>query len=647
MNESSSQPRATGLAIPRLYKATVQSAMSVERPLAERATAAMIVSKWELDKAPRNRAPWPEELLAILVLQRLQGEAQSYGERLLERILDGHTQAVAEGFRAALKPGGAPDEGIQVSADPGPKELTGEVDGSRVAGVDRLDAPPPVEDEDYPFESPPVEDEDYEVPKPRDAEDKDMVNLAEDERKDPTTEEGPQAGDAKDGFHLVEEQAAGLRRILSDIKKRRKEVRLSGSAGSGKSTLMRTLTRELRDRGIPYVLLGPTNQAARRLAHLTEGEAGTIHQLIYGAPEETPTGELIFPPARLPTDTDGNPLVDPSGVYVVDESSMVGSTLANDLRGLIHGTIVWVGDAGQLPPVGEPPGVDLAHAEVILQQIHRQAESSPVLAMATAVRKIEWEDKRPRVWDLTKKFKVPFVSGGTGLVASNLLHLHQHGRPDAVALTWMNKTRHAVNRRYRGLCGATNPLHVGERLVVCANHYGRRLLNGDVLKVVSIRWDPIPDWFGGCLGSVLATVMVEGQKEPIYTTDTLLAIQIDETGPMKGKTERKIWMEALATARSTIETVLTKDSERMLLFGRTLSNILLLDYAYCMTVHRFQGSQASAILVAWTQDAMWNGTKKDTEAGRRKWFKETRCWLYTAMTRTSDYLQIISVPFEA
>ncbi|WP_243663175.1 AAA family ATPase [Rhodothermus marinus] len=56
---------------------------------------------------------------------------------------------------------------------------------------------------------------------------------------------------------------------------------LTGSAGTGKTLLIRHLVQALHQRRIKYALAAPTGRAARLLADRTGEDARTLHSLIY------------------------------------------------------------------------------------------------------------------------------------------------------------------------------------------------------------------------------------------------------------------------------------------------------------------------------------------------------------------------------
>lgn len=558
-------------------------------PLPERVTAAVLVLRWEgrWREPPPDRSPWPDDLIEP-ILSRLDPKEVP---RLWGRIMAGRN---LDDFERAW------EEWDIEKAEPIPGKRCGEC-----RSLVYLSPSGPVckkghggaeeDDEDakiIPFPASPSDD-DYDF--------------------------------SEVSIPLSDEQRKGLTTLLKAIDSRKREVRLSGVAGCGKTTLMRAL---LDTTSRTVYLLAPTNQARKRLAEVTKSsETSTLHAFIYPRPEETPTGELIFPDPRLREE------VDPTAVFVVDEASMVGRRVADHFRSIARsGTIVWVGDPEQLPPVGEPPGVDLGNAEVKLTEIHRQAAGSPALALATEVRLATFPPQK-YMRQIALKHNIRWLSGGPDTVSSRLFADHKAGR-DAVALAWSNDDRRAINRTYRANAGATDPLHPYERIVICSNHYHLGLLNGDVLFVESVTWEPAPVWLSGCIGNNIGTVRIPGRQHPIYVTDTLLCA------------DKKTWAAAVAVARAAADQVFPEESPAHTHMVRAINSIVHCDYAYCMTTHRFQGSQADSIYLAWAHDWTWNPRWRGSAQVAEGRFLDTRRWLYTSLTRTKTDLTIISLERE-
>lgn len=159
-------------------------------------------------------------------------------------------------------------------------------------------------------------------------------------------------------------------------------VILTGGPGTGKTTTVRGMLHVFEALGLTIQLAAPTGRAAKRLSELCGMEARTIHRLLeagYGA-----GGRLAFQrSATNPLDCD---------VVILDEVSMADIALMQALvEALPHGArLVLVGDADQLPPVG--PGNflrDLIASGKVptthLTEIFRQAQQSDIVMNAHAI----------------------------------------------------------------------------------------------------------------------------------------------------------------------------------------------------------------------------------------------------------------------
>jgi len=161
---------------------------------------------------------------------------------------------------------------------------------------------------------------------------------------------------------------------------------ITGGPGTGKTTLIRSITAVFDSFGKNIVLSAPTGRAAKRLAQVTGRKASTIHRLLrFNLNDET------FERNR------DNPIA--ADVVIIDEASMVDTNLMFHLLNAIHITsrLILVGDVFQLPSVG-PGNVlsDLIQSQTIqtfeLKEIFRQARTSPIIANAHRIRKGETID---------------------------------------------------------------------------------------------------------------------------------------------------------------------------------------------------------------------------------------------------------------
>ena len=158
---------------------------------------------------------------------------------------------------------------------------------------------------------------------------------------------------------------------------------LTGGPGTGKTTCLKGVLALFEEMGLETALAAPTGRAAKRLGELCDTEASTIHRLLETG-FDPGSGNLVFS-----HDAD-NPLeVD---AVIVDETSMVDIVLMAALLAALPGDcrLVLVGDPDQLPSVG--PGnlfSDLIRSQIVptvrLTEIFRQAAQSAIVRNAHMV----------------------------------------------------------------------------------------------------------------------------------------------------------------------------------------------------------------------------------------------------------------------
>jgi len=174
-------------------------------------------------------------------------------------------------------------------------------------------------------------------------------------------------------------------RVLSDEQRRAVATAatrgcfvLTGGPGVGKTTTTRALVRCLQALGRSVALAAPTGKAARRLGEVVGLEARTLHRLLGAGPG----GFRHNADDPLPYDS-----------LIVDEASMLDTQLARAVvRAVGPGAqLILVGDADQLPSVG--PGQvlrDLLASGRVpaarLETVFRQAALSQIVTNAHRIR---------------------------------------------------------------------------------------------------------------------------------------------------------------------------------------------------------------------------------------------------------------------
>jgi exodeoxyribonuclease-5 len=366
------------------------------------------------------------------------------------------------------------------------------------------------------------------------------------------------------------QQDAALRDVSRWLKGRThtpQVFRLFGFAGTGKTTLAKEIAADASGR----VLFGAfTGKAAHVLRTKGCTGASTIHSMIYKPEEERDGDEPTF---ILNVDSD----VRDAQLVIIDEVSMVDEALGLDL--LSYGTKVLVlGDPAQLPPVKGQGFFTNSDPNVMLTEVHRQAEGSPIIRLATHVRQGgslaigEYGDARviPRAQ----------VNAQQVLAADQIL-------------VGLNKTRHSYNRRIRALRGITSPTPVKDDKLVCLrNSKEKKLFNGSLWNVHDVPRQTRKDAAAGV---------------------TALVVTPDEDGMDRRETSVRVKNEFWDGREGDLKWTDKKGTEEF-------------TFGYALTCHKAQGSQWDSVMVF------------DESASFRD---EAQRWMYTAITRSAKRLTVV------
>lgn len=132
----------------------------------------------------------------------------------------------------------------------------------------------------------------------------------------------------------------------------RRLVGVTGRAGTGKTTIIRTVVGVLEGAGFTVTLAAPTGKAAKRIKEATGIAAQTFHRLLeFTSPGEPDpkTGKPMW--VTMPRRHRSNPL--PYDVVIGDEYAMINQELHGDITGAIKpgGRLLTFGDVNQLAPI--------------------------------------------------------------------------------------------------------------------------------------------------------------------------------------------------------------------------------------------------------------------------------------------------------
>lgn len=264
---------------------------------------------------------------------------------------------------------------------------------------------------------------------------------------------------------LTSEQSLVLTGITSALLSGAPQLKLGGYAGTGKTTLLKFLREELKPH-FQISFIAPTGKAAKVLS--SKGlYAQTIHSLIY---DYAPTSKTFTKRSKLSG----------TSLLICDEASMVDKTLYTDL--VSFGIpILWVGDPGQLEPVGIDIGL-MKSPDFLLSTILRQALDNPIIAFAHHIRLGGQTTVRPSLDFKSFQDKDP-----TKLQRAYRNIFKPKFKDYDQILVGKNTTRYALNYSIRQMMGKTKTLpELDDKLIILKNSYALGVVNGESCTVTSV-----------------------------------------------------------------------------------------------------------------------------------------------------------------
>lgn len=391
---------------------------------------------------------------------------------------------------------------------------------------------------------------------------------------------------------LSPDQEKSLKALLEWYQKDRVSmpyVSLGGYAGTGKTTLIAVLRKELEriDPGLKVGFASYTGKAARVLSiKIKETNAlykrdtvGTIHSLIY-SPIVNVQEEIVGWKLKEEIEPD---------LIIIDEASMVDENIWQHLLSYTKPIIV-VGDHGQLPPISGNFNL-MQKTDLTLEEIHRQAKAHPIIGLSIQARTagaIRVGVYAPTVikYDRSDAESREIMEG---MLASYT--------KETLILCGYNATRKRLNAYVRGSLGFDMPEpSSGDRVICLRNNHKERIYNGMLGTIKQIH-QLNEDWYE-------AEIAMDGEDNN--------------------------YVGRISVKQFGADSALIFSSNR-----RETLHCDLFDFGYALTVHKAQGSQAKKVILV---------EERFSKMDENQW----RRWLYTAVTRAEEELYIfgLSIPIK-
>lgn len=426
---------------------------------------------------------------------------------------------------------------------------------------------------------------------------------------------------------------------------------LKGYAGTGKTSLMKTVVKSLPTFGLKSVLMAPTGRAAKVMAKYTGQQAFTIHKKIYLLAGNS-EGRLTF---KLKENKGKN------SVFIVDEASMIPDDTANsnmfnkrslllDVLNYVYSAqgckLIFIGDTAQLPPVriNLSPALDSQKlravsgrevVEIELNQVMRQLEDAGILANATTLRETisngEIIDFRFNSEDYDD---VVNLTDGYDIQDALTMAFGSGEIENSVFVVRSNKRATRYNSQIRtAILGLDNKIATGDYVMAVKNNYfwlsekseAAFIANGDICEIMRVR--RTIDLYGFSFAEATLRMIDYPEQHPFETVINLDSLYSDAPS-LNREQGNQLYHEV------------AKDYEDLQGFKKYLAiknnkyfNALQVKFSYAVTCHKAQGGQ-------WEQVFVEKPYLPDGES--IPYYR----WLYTAITRAEKKLYLIGFEHE-
>lgn len=353
---------------------------------------------------------------------------------------------------------------------------------------------------------------------------------------------------------------------------------LTGGPGTGKTTVVGAMIHLFKDLYPSHTLacIAPTGRAAKRLSEINEVQAYTIHSLLKWDLESNTFGKTEQDPLEV-------------DVLIIDEFSMVDTYLFAQLLKASQkvAKILIVGDKDQLPSVA-PGNVlsDLIESDqfhsITLETIYRQESGSDVITLAHQIR-----NQTIDFSILTKD--IQFLDGNAYEAKVKLLKTISN----ALELGFGIHDFQVISPMYSGVLGIDNLNHLLQKLCNPPDTFKRELKVGSIIfrdqdKILQLKNQPNDDVFNGDIGTLIDIIyakededkqnrlivdfdgrIVEYTSENIYNITLAYCISVHKS---QGSEYPVVMMPILSEHRILLKkrllyTAITRASKKLLLFG--------------------------------------------------------------------------------
>lgn len=444
---------------------------------------------------------------------------------------------------------------------------------------------------------------------------------------------------------------------------------LKGYAGTGKTHLIKYITRYLDENKTPYEVLAPTGRAAKVLRDRI-GKGRTIHSCIFNfdiictnededeVDESANSYQLFFPIVEQKQDYQ---------IMIIDESSMISNVktqneyltfgsgvLLNDLLQFAKvcgiNKLIFVGDPAQLPPVMDPHSSaldpdylsSLGHnvESVELTDVVRQEDNNAILAQATKLRDLLAQPRKSRhnlSLDADGKDIIELQAGALPETFTDEFPVPEVG--NGITVCFSNNRCFQVNQAIRSIIfPGEETVQVGDIVIINNNNYksyGIQIFNGDIAKVTRV---------GEIELHPNVPVTIKGEKRHVDLAfrdidlffskeDITITCKVFDDLLHSGESDLSVWQMRAVYIDFILRYQHLKRGTpefKEALMNDPYFNAVKVKFGYAVTCHKSQGGEWDTVFVDYS--------------GRCGLSDDHLRWCYTATTRAKNRLFTINAP---
>lgn len=421
---------------------------------------------------------------------------------------------------------------------------------------------------------------------------------------------------------------------------------IKGYAGTGKTTLVKSLVKVLPLIGMKHVLLAPTGRAAKVLSNYTQQAASTIHRKIYQA--------RTFPDGSFRIVRSENK--SKNTLFIVDEASMIGeqkefggSSLLDDLLEYVFSgencRLLLIGDTAQLPPVEslESPALDCDYirsefpvtaATYELTEVKRQALESGILYNATKIRELLKSQRN------TYELPIFNINGFDDLqriepeAFEELLYniFSDNADNEAIIVCRSNKRANLFNQAIRSrILNIEGEIATGDKLMIVKNNYHWTeghpeisfIANGDMAEIRKIKH--FEEMYGFHFADVELS-FTDYPDAPNVEAKIILDTLNSNSASLTEEESRRLFS---AIEEDYMDIPNRRERYKEMRKNQWF-NALQVKFAYALTCHKTQGGQ-------------WNHVFIDSSLNKKESLEmEDLRWVYTALTRAQEKVYFVN-----